>query len=89
MNAKSAKSDGVAKNMNFLCNVDVISRLSHIFPLLKCVCALIKIAQNINIFVCDFADFMKVAQQEFYNSIVAHMLSLKTQHLMISMPSKL
>jgi hypothetical protein len=54
-----------------------------------CVCALIKIAQNIDIFVCDFADFMKVAQQEFYSSIVAHMLSLKTQHLMTSMPSKL
>jgi hypothetical protein len=89
MRAKSAKSDGVAKNMNFLCDVDVISRLSCIFPLLECVRALIKIAQSLNIFVCDFADFMKVVQQEFYGSIVAHMLSLKTQHSMTLMPLKL
>jgi hypothetical protein len=40
--------------------------------------ALIKIAQNIDIFVCDFVDSMKVAQQEFYDSIVTHMLENPT-----------
>jgi hypothetical protein len=44
MHAKSAKSDGVGKNLNSLCDVEVILRLSYILPLLECVHALIKIA---------------------------------------------
>jgi len=83
MHVKSAKSDGAGKNMSSLCDVEVILGLSYILPLFECVHALIKIAQNKNIFVCNFVDSMN-----FIGSIVTHMLSLKTQHLTNSMPLK-
>ncbi len=40
--------------------------MSCIIPLFECVHALIKIAHNRNIFVCNFANFVKVTQQKFY-----------------------
>jgi hypothetical protein len=88
MHAKNAKTDSGGKILSSLCDVDVILGLSYILLLLKCVRALIKIALNIDIFVCDFVDSMKVVQQELYGSIVTHMLNLKTQHSKTSMPLK-
>jgi hypothetical protein len=57
MHAKSAKTNSGGKNLSSLCDVDVILGLSYILLLLECVRALIKIALNIDIFVCDFVDF--------------------------------
>jgi hypothetical protein len=36
------------------------------FPLFECVYALIKVAQGRDVFVCDFVEFVKIAQQELY-----------------------
>jgi len=45
--------------------VEAILGLPYIFSLFKSVHALIKVAQGINVFVCDFKESMKVAHQEF------------------------
>jgi hypothetical protein len=46
--------------------VEAILRLLCIFSLFECVHALIKVAQGRDIFVCDFVEAVKIAQQEFY-----------------------
>ncbi len=40
--------------------------LPYMFPLFECVYALIKVAQGRDVFVCDFVEFVKIAQQELY-----------------------
>ncbi len=43
MHAKNQQNDVARKNQNSLCDVEVILGLHYIFPLLKCVHALIKL----------------------------------------------
>jgi len=43
MHVGSSKSDAFIKNFNSLCDVDLILKLPHIFPMLEYVYALIKI----------------------------------------------
>jgi hypothetical protein len=53
-------------NLNVMCDVEFILGLPCILPLLKCVHMLIKIAQDTNIFVCDFVEGVKLAQHKLY-----------------------
>jgi hypothetical protein len=46
--------------------VELILDLPCIFPLLECVHMLIKIAEGRNVFVCDFVESVKQAQQKLY-----------------------
>jgi hypothetical protein len=66
MYIESANSDATIKNMVSLCNVESILRFPCIIPLLNCVHTLIKLSQGKDIFVCDFVEFLKLAQHEFY-----------------------
>lgn len=66
MHTKSLKSEVDLKNLNALCNVEFILGFPCILPLLECVHTLIKVTQNINAFVCDFVESIKLTQQEFY-----------------------
>jgi hypothetical protein len=66
MHTKNLKSEVDLKNLNALCNVEFILGFPCIFPLLECVHTLIKVTQNINAFVCDFVESIKLTQQEFY-----------------------
>jgi hypothetical protein len=72
MHAKNQWNDVAWKNLNSLCDVEVILRLHCILLLLKCVHTLMKVTQNKNVFVCDFVKIVKVAQHQqepymFYN----------------------
>jgi len=63
MHAKNQWNDVAWKNLNSLCDVEVILGLPCI---LECVHALIKVTQNKDVFVCNFVEVVKVAQQEPY-----------------------
>jgi hypothetical protein len=62
MYAENSKSNATLKNLNFLCDVELILELPCIFLMLECVHGLIKIAQNKDVFKCDFVEFVKLAQ---------------------------
>ncbi len=49
-----------------MCDVELILGLTCILPLLRCVHMLIKIVQGRDIFVCDFVESIKQAQQDLY-----------------------
>jgi len=49
-----------------VCDVEFILGLPYIFPLLECVHTLIKIVQGKDVFVCDFVESVKQAQQKLY-----------------------
>jgi hypothetical protein len=49
------------KNLNVMCDVEFILGMPCILPLLKCVHMFIKIAQDRNVFVCDFVEGVKLA----------------------------
>jgi hypothetical protein len=66
MYTKNSKRNAALKNLNFLSNVEFIFRLPCIFSMLECVHTLIKIAQNKDVFMCDFVEFVKLAQQKLY-----------------------
>jgi hypothetical protein len=59
-------SDHALRNLNAMCEVELILGLHDIVPLLECVHMFIKITQGKNIFVCDFMENIKLAQHEFY-----------------------
>jgi hypothetical protein len=63
---KSANSDATIKNMISLCNVEFTLRFPCIISLLDFVHTLIKLVEGKDIFVCDFVEFFKLAQHEFY-----------------------
>jgi hypothetical protein len=63
---KSSKSEVVQKDLSALCDVEFILGLPFVFPLLECVHVLIKVTKNIDVFVCDFVESIKVAQQKLY-----------------------
>ncbi len=67
MHAKNQWNDLARKNLNFLCDVEVILGLHCILPLFECVHNLIKVAQIKDVFVCNFVEIVKVAQQELYS----------------------
>jgi hypothetical protein len=52
MHAKSSKSDATLKNLNSLCGVKPIFRLLQILLMLKCVHALMNIAQKKDAHLC-------------------------------------
>jgi hypothetical protein len=66
MHIKNQRSDVAGKNLKSLCDVEVILGLPCIYPLLKCVHVLIKVAEGKNVFVCDLMEVVKGAQQELY-----------------------
>jgi hypothetical protein len=66
LNSKSSKNDQTLRNLNAMCDVELILGLTCIFPLLQCVHMFIKIVQGRDVFVCDFAKSIKQAQQELY-----------------------
>lgn len=61
---KSTKSEIALKNLNASCDVEFILGLPCILPFLKCVHTLIKFAQGKGVFVYNFVDTIKLAQQE-------------------------
>lgn len=46
MNAKNVRNDQASKNLNAMCDVELIMGLPCILPLLECLHTLIKIAQG-------------------------------------------
>jgi hypothetical protein len=66
LNSKSSKNDQALKNLNAMCDVELILGLTCILPLLQCVHMFIKIVQAKDVFVCDFAESIKQMQQELY-----------------------
>ncbi len=66
MHVKSPINDIASKNLNVLCDVELILGLPCLLPLLKCVHKLIKIAQDYDVFVCDIVEVVKLAQLELY-----------------------
>jgi hypothetical protein len=44
MHVESQQNDVIGKNLNSLCDVEVILKLPYIFPLFECVHALVKVA---------------------------------------------
>ncbi len=66
MHAKSPKNDIANKNLNVLCDMELILGLPYLFPLLEGVHKLIKIAQGWDVFVCNLVEVVKLAQLELY-----------------------
>jgi hypothetical protein len=66
MQAESPKSDTTSKNLNVLCDMELILGLPCLLPLFECVHKLIKIAQGQDVFVCDLVEAIKLAQLELY-----------------------
>jgi hypothetical protein len=66
MYTKNSRSNVALKNLNFLFDVELILGLPCILLMLECVHALMKIAQNKDVFMCNFVEFIKLAQQELY-----------------------
>ncbi len=69
MHVESARSDGVGKNLNSLCDVEVILRLRCFFPLLitflcsRCSWVNKSCTTCRDAFVCNF---VKIAQEELF-----------------------
>jgi hypothetical protein len=66
MHTENPKSDTTSKNLNVLCDEELILGLPCLLPLLECVDKLIKIVQGLDIFVCDLVKAIKLAQLELY-----------------------
>jgi hypothetical protein len=66
MHVKSPKSDIASKNLNVLCDVELILGLPCLLPLFKCVHELIKITQGQDVFVCNLVEVVKLTQLEIY-----------------------
>jgi hypothetical protein len=67
MHVESYKSDATLKNLNSLCDVELILLgLPCILLMFGCVHALMKIAQNKDVFMCNFVESIKLAQLELY-----------------------
>jgi hypothetical protein len=72
MHVESARNDGVEKNLNSLCDVKVILRLSCLlllvvtFLCLRCSWVNKSCIACRDVFVCDFVEFVKIAQQELF-----------------------
>jgi hypothetical protein len=63
---KSTKSEIVLKNLNALCDVEFILGLPCILPFFKCVHTFIKFAQGKGVFVYNFVNTIKLAQQKLF-----------------------
>jgi hypothetical protein len=66
MHAKSSRNDQALKNLNQMCDIELILRLPCILSLLECVHMLIKITQGQDVFVCDFVEIVKFVQHKLY-----------------------
>jgi hypothetical protein len=88
MHVESAKFDVVGKNLSYMFDVDVILGLPCILLMFECVHALIKVAQGRDVFVCNFVESMKMAQQELYRLHCDPFAKFEDPTLMISMQSK-
>jgi hypothetical protein len=89
MYAEKPRSGATLKNLNFLCDVQFILGLPCILLMVECVHALVKLAQSKDVFMCDFVEFVKLAQHELYWFIVIFMPNMKIWHLMSLFQSKL
>jgi hypothetical protein len=58
----STKNEVALKNLNVLCDIDLILGFPCILPLFEIVHMSIKIAQGRNVFVCDFVNDVKPIQ---------------------------
>ena len=54
----------IQDNFHLLANIEVLLSLSCFIPLLDVVYSLMKFSQEINIFICDFMQGVKVCQGE-------------------------
>jgi len=66
MHVESPKNDIANKNLNVLCDVELILGLPCLLPLLECVHKFIKIVQGQDVFVCNLVEVVKLAQLELY-----------------------
>jgi hypothetical protein len=66
MHAESPKNDTTNKNLNVLCDVELILGLPCLLPLLECVHKFIKIVHSWDVFVCNLLEVVKLAQLELY-----------------------
>jgi hypothetical protein len=77
--AKDSPSIMYAKvNFELFYDVNLFIFLSCLVPyMLKIVCALIKFAQNINVFVCDYVAIVKIYKSQLY----FHYVDLETKYV--------
>jgi hypothetical protein len=82
------KNDTASKNLNVLCDMELILGLPCLLPLFECIHKLIKIAQRRDVFVCDLVEVVELAQLELYKLYCHSLPSLRMLPLMISMQLK-
>jgi hypothetical protein len=66
MHVESPKNDTSKKNLNVLCDVELILGLPCLLPLFECVHKLIKIVQGWDVFICNIVEAVKLGQLELY-----------------------
>jgi hypothetical protein len=66
MHVKSPKNDTSNKNLNVLCDVELILGFPCLKPLFECVHKFIKIVQGQDVFVCNLVKAIKLGQLELY-----------------------
>jgi hypothetical protein len=66
MHIKNERNEPILRNLIVLCDVEVILGIPCILTTFECVHALIKIAHSMDVFVCEFVEFVKLAHQKLY-----------------------
>jgi len=66
MHVESPKNDTSKKNLNVLCDMELILGLPCLLPLFECVHKLIKIVQGWDVFICNIVEAVKLGQLELY-----------------------
>jgi hypothetical protein len=64
MKEMSSSLDVAQKNLNLLCDVQVLLGLSRLLPMLRCAHLLMQFAQSRDVFVCDYIAAIQVCQAE-------------------------
>jgi hypothetical protein len=82
---KSPNNDTTNKNLNALCDVELILGLPCLLPLFECVHKFIKIVQGQDVFVCNLVEGAKLAQLELYRLYCHYFTKFKDVAFDVSM----
>jgi len=66
MRVESPKNDIAKKNLNVLCDVELILGLPCLLPFFECVHKFIKIMQGRDVFICNIVEAVKLGQLELF-----------------------
>lgn len=64
------KTSLLQKNMDLMCDLELVFGLPCILPMLEVVHKLIKYTQRQNVFICDFFDTMRLVESNIYQLFV-------------------